>query len=316
MNARRRTIGVTKSLGWLPVALLAFVPALSPALTPASFQPVRGQLTNEIALLSLISEPTRAERVRLNRLNRANDVLKNTAHPDGKALRLLNSHLQPLPTYKPALDATASNLVAVFNNEYNFIGGLILELPTTTAAEKAGAQYDRMARTAARLNQTIAVQRVGLLYDSSKARLDQLLFQVSEALIIPFPDDMVPNSVDAVVNGVNFSARTGLATENVFEARVTASNITINVSGIDLPRGVLFSIPNAQPGSFRYGFPDAASFVFRSELYTAGESSTAATSGAVYVSTTPTEVYGSFRCRGEGFEIKDGRFRITLSSAP
>jgi hypothetical protein len=297
--------------------LLAVTVLPTSALTPVLFVPVHQQLTNDIAELSALPDPTRAQRLRLRKFNQARAIIEDTSKADGRALLLLSTKLRGLSAYTNALHTVASNLVAVFNNEYNFVGGIILELPTTDAAKAAEKRFNQMARTHRQLNNATTARRVGYLYGPAKRRLDNLLARATAALIIPFPDDMLSNSVEAKVNGINFRTTAGLATENLFEAIVTTSNIMINVSAVDLPRGVLFSVPNAQPGSFRYGIADTASFVNRTGLYgLPSESSTAATNGAIYVSTTATEVYGSFRCSGDGFEIKDGRFRITLSSTP
>lgn len=298
------------------LVVLAAAPLVSLALTPVSFAPLHDQVANEIATLSAIAHPTPAQRARLRTLNRAGEILADTSKSDGKALLLLTGKLQTLRGYRGALNTVASNLVAVYNNEYDFVGALLLELPTTDEAKAVEAQFNRLHRPSLQLNRVVTGLRVGTLYDSAKRRLDTVFFHASEALFIPFPDDLPVNSVSAKVNGVNFLASAGLATENLFEAIATPSNIVINVSAVDLPRGLLLSVPNAQPGSFRYAMPDAASFVNRTAIYSPTESSTAATNGAIYMSTTATEVYGSFRCSGLGFEIRDGRFRINISSTP
>ena len=302
----------------LACVLLLVVTALPTlALTPVLFAPVREQLTNDIAVLSALPQPSLGQRLLLRKFNRAEAILDDSSKPDGRALLLLSLKLGRLPAYANALHTVASNLVAVFNNEYHFVGSIILELPTSSEAESVEARFADQARTRERLNNAITARRVGNLYDPAKRRLDNLLARATAGLIIPFPGDMLVNSVEAKVNGINFRTTVGLATENLFEAVVTSSNIMINLSAVDLPRGFVISVPNAQPGSFRYGFTDTASFVNRIGLYNLpSESSTAGTNGAIYVSTTATEAYGSFRCSGDGFQITDGRFRITLSSAP
>jgi len=301
-------------LGCLLLLAVTALPTL--ALTPISFAPLREQLTNDIATLSALPDPSLAQRLRLRKFNQAKALLDDTAKTDGRSLLLLSLKLRNLPAYTNALHIVASNLVAVYNNEYSFISGIILELPTSDAAEAVETKFNKLAQARERLNSVLTGHRIGNLYDPAKRRLDSLLADATAALIIPFPEEMLANSVEARVNGINFRTTAGLSSENLFEAIVTPSNIVINLSAVDWPRGFLFSVPNAQPGSFRYGISDAASFVNRRALYTQLESSTAATNGAIYVSTTATEVYGSFRCSGDGFEIKDGRFRITLSSAP
>ncbi len=317
MNLVATTIGELFRLPRLLSCLLLAATALPCfALTPILFAPVHTQLTNDIAQLTALPTLSLAQRAQLRRLQQTKTILDDTTRRDGKTLLLLSDRLHHRSAYTNGLRIVASNLVAVFNNEYSFISGLVLELPTSTAAAAAERKFDRLSRTHRRLNNAVRIRRVASLYDPAKRRLDNLLSQATTALIIPFPDDMLRNSVEAKVNGVNFRTTSGLATENLFEAIVTSSNFIINVSAVDLPRGFLFSVPNAQPGSFRYGFSEAASFVNRAALYTDLETSTAATNGAIYVSTTATEVYGSFRCSGDGFEIEDGRFRITLSSAP
>jgi len=302
----------------IPGCLLLLAAAALPtlALTPVSFAPLREQLTNDIATLSALPDPSLAQRLRLKKFNQANAVLDDAKKTDGRALLLLSQKLRSLPAYTNALNTVASNLVAVYNNEYSFISGIILELPTSDPADAVEAKFNKLARTRERLNSVVTSHRTGSLYDAAKRRLDDLLASATAALIIPFPEEMLANSVEAKVNGINFRTTTGLSSENLFEAIRTPSNIVINLSAVDWPRGFLFSVPNAQAGSFRYGIADAASFVNRRALYTQLESSTAATNGAIYVSTTATEVYGSFRCSGDGFEIRDGRFRITISSAP
>jgi len=302
----------------IPGCLLLLAAAALPtlALTPVSFAPLREQLTNDIATLSALPDPSLAQRLRLKKFNQANAVLDDAKKTDGRALLLLSQKLRSLPAYTNALNTVASNLVAVYNNEYSFISGIILELPTSDPADAVEAKFNKLARTRERLNSVVTSHRTGSLYDAAKRRLDDLLASATAVLIIPFPEEMLANSVEAKVNGINFRTTTGLSSENLFEAIRTPSNIVINLSAVDWPRGFLFSVPNAQPGSFRYGIADAASFVNRRALYTQLESSTAATNGAIYVSTTATEVYGSFRCSGDGFEIRDGRFRITISSAP
>src|SRR5688572_1247527 len=95
----------------LGLFLFAGLAATSLAVTPLPFAPVREPLTNEIAALSANPAPTRGERARLRTLLRANDVLENSALPDGKALRQLKNKLNAIRDYNAALDTVATNLV-------------------------------------------------------------------------------------------------------------------------------------------------------------------------------------------------------------
>ena len=110
-------------------------------------------------------------------------------------------------------------------------------------------------------------------------------------------------------------------TDNVFIATTNGTNLTLTLgglsnSGTNGPRGILFSIPNAPPGAVRLAIPDAAVFTNRTGIYQPNQSNVAATNGSIFLNTTATEAYGTFSCSGPGFNITDGRFRITLSSQP
>ncbi len=157
------------------------------------------------------------------------------------------------------------------------------------------------------------------LYDAIRSRLDAVFAEANPALIVPFPSDISENSVKARINHVTFSASSGSSSENQFNAVVTESNIIVTLRAVDSSRGMRFSVPNAQPGTFRYEIPQAAEFINLTDLdffHPGTETQTAATEGVIFISTTPTEVFGIFSCSGPDFDVTFGRFRINISSQP
>ncbi len=296
---------------------------LSRAFTTAQFLAVQSQITNDITTLSVLPSPAREDRARWRSLNRAAAVCSRSALGDGQTLFSLNRILRRNPSYTPALTGVASNLLVVFKTEYNFVITLFAEMPPSDEATAVSAQYHKLAPTAARLKAAGTIAKIAALYDSTKSRLDKVLFRASQALIVPFPFELSENSVGAKINEVNFRASANAASDNIFQAVVTASNINLTVSALltsgggSFPRGLVFRVPNAQPGTFRYVIPEAAVFTNRTAVYSPeSETNVGATSGSIFVSTTATEVYGSFTCSGPGFNVTDGRFRLTISSAP
>jgi len=55
-----------------------------------------------------------------------------------------------------------------------------------------------------------------------------------------------------------------------------------------------------------------ATLTFTPDVFAAGATPIAATSGTFWVQTVKDEVYGIFSCNGRGLEIKEGKFRIKL----
>lgn len=306
---------------WLSGMLLA--PAAALALTAVPFAPVRAQLTNEIAVLEALPDPSSGDEARLRMLQRANKVFSKTSLGDGRALRLLRNKLRRLADYNEALDTVASNLVAVYNNEYEFVGLLIPELPPSAEANVAAARYAALAGKAARLNAEINARKTGSLYDPAKRRLDNVFFRANQALLIPFPADLPQNFVEAKIdNGsgpTHFQGSSSSASSDLiaFQAIRTGNTIQVLLSAVDANRGILFSIPDVQLGTFRYEIPSEATFTNRTDIdfFTVPVSSTdvGATGGSIFVSTTATEVFGSFECSGPGFTITEGRFRIDIT---
>ncbi len=306
----------------LGVAGLALGVVSSRAYSPGQFTALRTQLHADIAATAPLPDPTRTNRARLLALQRGSNVLTKISYTDGQTLRLLNSILGRQPTYLSPLGTIRSNLLTGFNAEQVFVAGLLLELPESTAATLVKAQFQKFAPTGTRLNAATNVARFAGLYDGSKRRLDDLLVRANQASLIPFPAELLPNSVSARINGISFRTTYYPNTENVFIATSTGTNLSLTLgalvnSGTNGARGILFSIPDAPLGAFRHAIPGATVFTNRTGVYLpGGESSAAATNGTVFLNTTATEVYGTFSCSGPGFNITDGRFRITISSQP
>jgi hypothetical protein len=286
-------------------------------LTALPFAPVRQTLTNEIASLASLPDPTSAERARLRTLSNANNVLGKATFQDGKALRTLKNKLNKLPEYAAPLDMVASNLVAVLTNRYSFVGALLLELPPSVGATNVRKQYQALAPSVTKVMATVSATKTSALLDPLNHRVDKILAKANGLLLIEFPLDLTTNQIDAVVDGTYFKTSATAATENLFSAVATDTNIAITVSAIDYPRGILFSIPNVQFGTFRYPVPDAVTFTNRTGVYTpAGEHASGATNGNVFITANGNEAYGIFDCTGPDFAIVKGRFRITVSRQP
>jgi hypothetical protein len=304
-------------------AALAFSALSSHALSAAQFAPLQTQLNNDIATLVAIPEPSRAEKSLLRTLGRATNALAKSSATDGKTLKKINSLLHRNPDYTEALGIVASNLLVTFNNEYDFVGGTVIPaMPPSDEADVVAVQYGKLAAPAAKLNAATPVAKFAGLYDSIKKKLDNVFFRASQALTFPFPSDLATNSIVAKINDVNFRTSLNAGSENVFSAVATESNLTVTVSALatsggSYSRGILFSVTNVQFGTFKYLIPDAVSFTNRTGVYSVtNETNVGATSGAMFIATTPTEVYGMFECSGPDFDIISGRFRITISSQP
>ena len=304
------------------VLALAFSTTSSHALTPFSFAPVQTQLNDDITTLSANSTPTRAERALLKTLGKATNILAQSSLNDGKALSKLNTLLRRKPDYTNPLVMVASNLLVTFNVEYDFVGGTLLpEVPPSADATAVTAQYNKLAPIKAKLNAATSVAKFAALFDSARGKLDTVEFAAVQLLNFPFPSELDPDSVAANINGVNFRATSTSATENQtgFEAIATETNITLRLMAIGSGnRGILFSVPNVQFGSFRYAIPTAATFTNRTNIdfFMGTEDDAGATDGAIFVGTTSNEVYGVFNCSGPGFNVTNGQFRITISRQP
>jgi len=314
-----------RALG-LAFAIAALAPVAASALTVVPFAPVRGPLTNEIAELeSRFPELTREERARLRVLKRADAVFDDSAQRDGKALRKIKAHLNRYPDYVPRLDAVASNLVHGYTIEYVFVGFLLEQVPPSPIQREIQGQYDGLSNVTSKLTNNPNAMMASALYDPAKRRLDNILFRANDELLIPFPSDLETNSVEARIdNGSgpkNFKVSSTAASSDLvsFQAVRTGDTVNIVLSAVDSTRGILFSIPNAALGQFRYDVPVAASFTNRTDFnffsVPPASTDTGATAGAIFVGTTATEVFGVFECSGPGFTVTEGRFRINITTS-
>lgn len=286
------------------------------------FQPLQTEISQDIAELSALENPTRAERLQLKALQRADKALAKTTLSDGKALRSLNAILGRREAYMPILSNVASNLLLGYNAQYAFTEGLLPELPDTAGAAEAEALFSKCAKQATALNEADTVAKFAARYDGAKSRLDKALDCVVRESIIPFPTELSENEVRARINGVYFQSSANSGSEVVFSAVQTESGIQVTLSGLvgsgNGPRGIQFSVPNVQIGTYRYEIPSSASFTNRTGVYTPNETNVAATEGVIFVGTTSdnAEVYGTFTASGPDFTVTEGRFRITVSSQP
>lgn len=310
------------SVAFLGVSLLALSAVSSWGYSPVLFNGVQAQIHNDIAAVASIPNPTRADRLLLRTLQRGSNVLTKTSTTDGKTLRALNSILGRQAGYLPVLGTIHTNLLTGFNAQQTFVGNLLLELPESPEATAVKAQFQKFPPLGAKLNAATTVARFSGLYDATKRRLDDLLLRANDALLIPYPSSLTsPNSVSAMINGVSFRTGEGAASDNVFTATLTETNVSVTLgalvnAGGTGPRGILFCIPNAAPGAFRHAVPTAAVFTNRTGIYSPEENNVAATNGAIFINASATEVYGTFSCSGPGFNITGGKFRITISSQP
>ena len=308
---------MTRATAWSLSSWLWLVAAVPTgvAVTVPAFAPVQHQLTNDAAALSGLTNPTPAQRALLKKLTKACGVATNATITDGKALGQLNTQLRKQAGYPTPLNTVATNLVSIFNNEYNFVGQLLDELPPSSAADKVVKSFGELTPLTSRLNASVSAAKTSSLYDAAKRRLDAVFHAASAALFIPFPDDLSSNSVSAKINNVSMRSGVGLASENVFSAVNDGTKIVLTVNAIDFPRGVLFSVPNVQPGTFRYRLTEDATFTNRTGIYLPTENSVAASSGSIFISTSDTEVYGLFSCSGPGFTVTNGKFRVSITPA-
>lgn len=310
----RTRAGAWSLASWLCLVVIA-VASESRAVTIPAFAPVHLQLTNDAATLSALTNPTPAQRALLKKVTKACGVTTNAVLADGKALGQLNTQLRKQAGYATPLNAVATNLVSLFNNEYNFVGQLLEELPPSSAADKVVEMFGSLNPITARLNANVSAGKTSGLYDAAKRRLDVVFNAASAALVIPFPDDLSSNSLSAKINNVSMRSGVGLASENVFSAENDGTKIALTVNAIDFPRGLLFSVPEVKFGTYRYRLTENASFTNRTGIYLPNENSVAASSGSLFISTTDTEVYGIFSCSGPGFTVTNGRFRVSITPA-
>lgn len=292
------------------------------ALTPNHFGPVQGQLITDIAQLE--QEPATPEiRKRLKTLERANSVLLNTAQDDGTALRSLRAVLsaKAFPDYVAPLSLAASNLVYSFNQNYAFTESLLPQMPPSPDAERAAARFSSVTPMMERLNSAQDPGTIANLLRSARRRLDVATLAVTTALIVPFPVDLSPDTVVAQIDGANFRTSEGLASENVFTAVRSGGSVQITLHAVDGTvggasgvRAISFSVA-AQPGTFRYEIPAAASLACSTGVYSESSVTRTATSGALFVSVNGTEAYGQFEAAGDGFTVARGQFRISVTEA-
>lgn len=294
------------------------------AYTAVPFDALRAQVTNDLAVLIALPTPTKAERALLKALRRGTNTLAKVTVSDGKTLRSMHRILGRQPAYLPALAGIETSLLTGFESEHRFVENLLVELPESPAATAVRAQFLKFAPSAAKLSAAPTLAKFAGLYDATKRKLDDLLFQASQAALVPFPQELTSNSVSARINGP-FKVKTsaGASSFNVFQATASETNLSVTLQAVfytasnSVSRGILFSVPNAQPGTFRYAIPTGVVFTNRSGWFPhETETNSGATNGSIFISTTATEVYGTFSCSGPDFNITDGKFRITLSSQP
>lgn len=291
------------------------------ALTTVQFAPVREALSNEIATLSSVPEPTSQDLKRLRTLSRAAGVLTNASTNDGKALRSLLSALSAknFPDYAPLLDAAATNLVSSYNKRFGFAAAIIPELPDSPSATLAKKQLVALGKIVAKLNAADRSSKVAAQIDAANRKLEALLTTVASALIPIFPDDLSPNTISAKVNGVNVRVSRDHASDNIFIVTRTETNYTIYVKAVDGTmiggtggRALVLSLTNITEGTYRYLVPDQATIEYHTGVYSGNEVVTTATSGNVFISTQGNEIFGVFTAVGPDLTISYGRFRLDL----
>ncbi len=305
-------------------SLLTWGTVSAHAYTAVPFNALRAQVTNDLAVLIALPTPTKAERALLKALRRGTNTLAKVTVSDGKTLRSMHRILSRQPAYLPALAGIQTNLLTGFDSEHRFVENLLVELPESPAATAVRAQFLKFAPTAAKLSAAPTLAKFAGLYDAAKRKLDDLLFQASQAALVPFPQELTANSVSARINGpLKVKTSAGASSFNVFQATASETNLSVTLQAVfytasnSVSRGILFSVPNAQPGTFRYAIPTVAVFTNRSGWFPhETETNSGATNGSIFISTTATEVYGTFSCSGPDFNITDGKFRINLSSQP
>lgn len=306
------------------IALVAFTVTTANAATLSQFAPVADALTVEIAALQQVENPTSQQAQRLRTLSRAYASLLDSSNTDGQALRSLVNTLRgpAYASYAPLIDQSAANLLDSLNKNYAFVGSLISEIPNEQDAAAAQAQYNGVTTMVNKLNAADRTSKVAAQFDATRRRVNNVFVFISRVLTVAFPGDLSRNTVAASINGVSFRSSAALASDNVFQATVTESNIIISVSAVDGTtssaterRGLSFSIPNVQSGTFSYAIPTAASLVYRTGVYSDSEVTTEATNGRIFVSSTGggDEVFGTFTASGPNFELIQGRFRINLT---
>jgi hypothetical protein len=322
MNRDNLTRGWKKLVGTVAIAVLVALTTVANAATPVSFSPLAQVLTNEVAALQAIENPTAQDLQRLRILARAQTLLLDTSSSDGQALKgLVNTLKGPAyASYTPLLEEVANNLLTSLNKNYTFVGSLISEIPNEQDAAAAQAQYNALTTLVNKLNTADKLSKVAAQYDATRRRLNNVFTFISRLLIVPFPGELSRNTIAATVNGVNFRSSAALASDNVFQATVTDDGIVLQVSAVDGTtssatgrRGLSFSIPLVQSGTFSYAIPAAASLTYRTDVYTETETATAATGGRIFASTQGDEIFGVFSASGPNFELIQGRFRINLT---
>lgn len=322
MNGQKLSHSLMRRLAIMACAV-AFVTTISGAraLTLVQFSDVRDALSNEIATLSVIENPSKQETKRLQILSRAAGVLTNSATDDGKALRSLLSTLKEnqFPDYTPLLNATAEKLRHSYDTNFQFVVGLLPQLPESEHKALAQKQLKMLTPTSTKLIGADRASKVAILLDPARRRLDTLLGTMALALIPPFPQDLSRNTISARVNGINFRVSRDHATDNLFSVTATETNFTIYCSAVDGTmssetggRGLILSVPNVLNGLTMYPVPDQAAVTFRTGVYSGTESATNAVSGAVFVSTQGAEIFGVFTANAPGLSITNGRFRLDL----
>jgi hypothetical protein len=322
MNGQRLSCGFVKRLTvGLCAAAFIIAAASAQAFTVVQFAPIRAALSNEIATLSAIENPTTQELKRLRALMHASGVLTNTATDDGKTLRSLMRLLpaKAYPDYAPLFEVAGTNLVHSYNKNFQFTSNLVHELPPSDDAVLAQKQLNRMTNLVLKLNASSLPKKIAAKIDPARRQLNGLLDIIARGLIPVFPGDLSPNTIAARVNGINMRVSRDHATDNLFSVIETETNLVIFCSAVDGTvndltggRGLVLAISNVVTGTFRYPIPDQATALYRTGVYSGNETISNMTSGAVFVSTQGGEIFGVFSASGNGVTIAEGRFRLDL----
>ena len=271
------------------------------------FEPVRSQLTNDIAQLEATNTPTRGTE-RVLRTLRLTLTLVDTAVADERTLwrvtKLLNR--RNYAAYEPGLQYAAQGLASELSKQVSNVTTLAFEVPASGAAavaqQRAASLINAMARQAAATN---VWRRAPVLY---RARLAFFPAQAAALRAVPSPSDFQLRLRFArryVSNDEGFrfpSSFSQLFLDSSWQktaaAYRTATNLQLFISAYSLPGGSfrLSGGIQAAPGHYRFAMDGNA--VLREYLF--GTSTYWQTSvGSWYVFTNETQVWGVILAEGE-----------------
>lgn len=278
-----------------------------------TFAPVFTQTTNEIAFVETHFDNSPAQKEKLARLESARATVLDLELRDDQALAALVRLLGTQADYATPLNESALRARASVLNDYDALALRVEDLPPSPRATRAKNHFNALANDQAALLTAEHAAGISSRLAPFGRRIDTASRLVARAIKLPVPN-IRPNAMRARVNEHPFaSAGDGAHSSNLFD--VTSPGglyLSVICRLVDGAQVINFTLP-VITSEGRYEVAQGlAALTYTPDAFVTNALTVTATNGTFFVQKDRHEVYGLFSCTGQGFDLKEGKFRIEL----